>query len=157
MPLLSVLVPVYNEEATISELLRRLRDGPYPDKEIIVVDDGSTDDSLEIAKRLIDVEPRLRVIELRRNFGQTAGLQAALSCALGDYVVSMDSDLQHFPEDIPKFVDLAEQGFDLICGWRKDRRRARGGGAIAGSEVMIPTRYRPSHSRLRTTFSPVSR
>ena len=62
------------------------------------------------------------MIELRRNFGQTAALQAGLSCALGEFVISMDSDLQHFPEDIPLFVEQAEQGFDLVCGWRKDRQ-----------------------------------
>ena len=72
--------------------------------EIVLVDDGSRIDSLEVAKQLIDVEPRLRVIELRRNFGQTAALQAGLSCARGDFIVSMDSDLQHFPEDIPQVL-----------------------------------------------------
>jgi glycosyltransferase involved in cell wall biosynthesis len=67
-------------------------------------------------------EPRLRLIELRRNFGQTAALQAGLSCAAGDWIISMDSDLQHFPEDIPLFVEQAERGYDLVCGWRRERR-----------------------------------
>lgn len=126
-PLISVVAPVYNEAATLAEFVRRIgvvcdRLEPRYRAEIVLVDDGSTDHSLAEAKRLIDFEPRLRVIELRRNFGQTGALQAGLSCARGELMISMDSDLQHFPEDIPKFVELAEQGFDLICGWRKDRR-----------------------------------
>jgi glycosyltransferase involved in cell wall biosynthesis len=126
-PLLSIVAPVYNEAATLGEFVRRIAavcaelERRYQ-AEIILVDDGSTDDSLVTARALIDGEPRLRVIELRRNFGQTAALQAGLSCARGDFVISMDSDLQHFPEDIPLFIQLAEQGFDLVCGWRKDRR-----------------------------------
>jgi glycosyltransferase involved in cell wall biosynthesis len=126
-PLISVVAPVYNEAATLGEFVRRIaavcnRLQPRYRAEIILVDDGSSDDSLEVAKRLIDAEPRLRVIELRRNFGQTGALQAGLSCAHGEFIISMDSDLQHFPEDIPQFIALAEQGFDLICGWRKDRQ-----------------------------------
>lgn len=126
-PLLSIVAPVYNEAATLGEFVRRIgavcsqMQSRYR-SEIVLVDDGSTDATLEIAKGLIGAEPRLRVIELRRNFGQTAALQAGLSRAVGDYIISMDSDLQHFPEDIPTFIDLAEQGFDLVCGWRKDRQ-----------------------------------
>jgi glycosyltransferase involved in cell wall biosynthesis len=126
-PLISIVAPVYNEAATLAEFVRRLAavcsglQSRYR-VEIVLVDDGSKDDSLAVAKRLIDTEPRLRVIELRRNFGQTAALQAGLSCARGEFVISLDSDLQHFPEDIPKFLELAEQGYDLVCGWRKDRR-----------------------------------
>ena len=126
-PLLSVVAPVYNESATLGEFIRRIAAvcnelQPRYLAEIIVVDDGSTDESLAVAKKLIDSEPRLRVIELRRNFGQTAALQAGLSCARGEFIVSMDSDLQHFPEDIPTFVAIAEHGYDLVCGWRKDRQ-----------------------------------
>jgi glycosyltransferase involved in cell wall biosynthesis len=126
-PLISIVAPVFNEAATLAEFVRRLVavcsgiQSRYR-VEIVLVDDGSKDDSLAVAKRLIETEPRLRVIELRRNFGQTAALQAGLSCARGDFIISLDSDLQHFPEDIPKFLELAEQGYDLVCGWRKDRR-----------------------------------
>jgi glycosyltransferase involved in cell wall biosynthesis len=126
-PLISIVAPVYNESATLPEFVRRIAAvcAPLQSRyraEIVLVDDGSSDDSLAVAKQLIDVEPRLRVIELRRNFGQTAALQAGLSCAHGDFIISMDSDLQHFPEDVPQFIQLAEQGYDLVCGWRKDRR-----------------------------------
>ncbi len=127
--LISIVAPVYNESATLPEFVRRI--GAVCDTltaryatEIVLVDDGSTDDTLQVAKTLIDGEPRLRVIELRRNFGQTAALQAGLSCAAGEFVISMDSDLQHFPEDIPLFVEQAERGFDVVCGWRKDRQES---------------------------------
>lgn len=126
-PLLSIVAPLFNEAGTLPEFVRRIGavcsgfQSRYR-AEIILVDDGSTDESLSVAKRLVETEPRLRVIELRRNFGQTAALQAGLSCARGEFIISMDSDLQHFPEDIPQFLDLAERGYDLVCGWRKDRR-----------------------------------
>ena len=98
MTLVSIVAPVYNEAATLREFAARLAEaasrvaGRYQ-FEFIFVDDGSTDGTLDIAKALIATEPRLRVIELRRNFGQTAALQAGLTAAHGDLVVSMDSDL----------------------------------------------------------------
>lgn len=126
-PLISIVAPVYNESATLAEFVRRIGAvcdgfaGRYGG-EIVLVDDGSTDNTLQVARDLIEREPRLRVIELRRNFGQTAALQAGLSHAAGDFIISMDSDLQHFPEDIPLFIEQAERGYDLVCGWRKDRQ-----------------------------------
>jgi glycosyltransferase involved in cell wall biosynthesis len=125
--LISIVAPVYNESATLPEFVRRIADvcDTLKDRyaaEIVLVDDGSTDDTLQVARTLIGVEPRLRVIELRRNFGQTAALQAGLSCATGEFVISMDSDLQHFPEDIPLFIEQAERGYDVVCGWRKNRQ-----------------------------------
>ena len=127
MTLVSIVAPVYNEAATLREFAARLAQATsrLADKyrfEFIFVDDGSTDATLETAKALIAAEPRLRVIELRRNFGQTAALQAGLSAARGDLVVSMDSDLQHFPEDLPLFLNRVEEGYDLVCGWRHDRQ-----------------------------------
>ena len=124
--LISVVAPVYNESASLKEFVRRVAAvaNRQPDHrwEFVLIDDGSSDDSLAIAKSLIAEEPRLRVIELRRNFGQTAALQAGLSAATGDVVISMDSDLQHFPEDIPMFLEQIDQGYDLVCGWRHDRQ-----------------------------------
>jgi glycosyltransferase involved in cell wall biosynthesis len=124
--MVSIVAPVFNEASTLPEFVSRLsrvadRLGSLYRFEIILVDDGSTDNSLNLAKTAIGREPRLRVIELRRNFGQTAALQIGLAAARGDVIVSMDSDLQHFPEDLPLFLDQVEKGFDLVCGWRRER------------------------------------
>ena len=127
LPLVSIVAPVYNEAATLKEFLERLVKAASALEaryrfEFVLVDDGSVDGSLALARGLVAGEPRLRVVELRRNFGQTAALQAGLAAARGDIVVSMDSDLQHFPEDLSLLLDRLEEGFDLVCGWRHDRR-----------------------------------
>jgi glycosyltransferase involved in cell wall biosynthesis len=124
---ISVIAPVFNESEGLVEFVRRLgavsRDaGRSHEWEFVLVDDGSTDDSLQVAKGLIAEEPRLRVIELRRNFGETAAVQAGLASARGDVVISMDADLQHFPEDIPLFLAGIDAGYDLVCGWRHERQ-----------------------------------
>jgi glycosyltransferase involved in cell wall biosynthesis len=126
-PLVSIVAPVYNEEGVLIELLHRIVNTVAPlensyDFEFIFVDDGSRDRTLELAKSLLPSEPRLRVIELRRNYGQTAALQAALDQAQGDIIISMDADLQHFPEEIPQFLEKIEEGYDVVCGWRYDRK-----------------------------------
>ena len=126
-PLVSVVAPFYNEEASLPALVDRLAkaaatlDGRYR-FEFVFVDDGSVDGSLQTALRLRAVEPRLRVIQLRRTYGQTAALQAGLDSARGEMIVSMDADLQHFPEEIPRFLEKLEQGSDVVCGWRHDRQ-----------------------------------
>jgi glycosyltransferase involved in cell wall biosynthesis len=118
---------VYNEAQTVPELIRRLAEvcatlAHRYRFEFVLVDDGSTDRTVAIARECLVSEPRLRVIELRRNFGQTAALQAGLAAARGDIVISMDADLQHFPEDIPLFLAGIEEGYDLVCGWRHERQ-----------------------------------
>src|SRR5262245_15211479 len=118
---------MYNEAATLTEFLDRLVKTAATlasryQFEFVFVDDGSTDGTLKLARSLVSIEPRLRVVELRRNFGQTAALQAGLAAARGQIVVSMDSDLQHFPEDLPLLLESIEQGHDLVCGWRFDRK-----------------------------------
>lgn len=124
--LVSVIAPVYNEEEALPELIDRLSrvaDQLAPEYrfEFLLVDDGSRDRSLAVALRLLDREPRLRVIELRRNYGQTAALQAGIDQAKGTILISMDADLQHFPEDIPSLLEKIAEGFDLVCGWRHKR------------------------------------
>lgn len=126
-PLVSIVAPFYNEQGSLEALLTRLAvvTEALVDRyrfEFVMVDDGSRDDSVNVARRLIAREPRLRVIELRRNYGQTAALQAGFDAADGDVIVSMDADLQHFPEDLPLFLDKIEAGSDVVCGWRHDRK-----------------------------------
>jgi len=126
-PLVSVVVPVYNEATIIPELMRRL--GAVADDlqaryqfEFICVDDGSIDDTIVVAERLAMSDRRVSVVALRRNYGQTAALQVGFDHARGAIIVSMDGDLQHFPEDIPRLLEKIEEGFDVVCGWRADRR-----------------------------------
>lgn len=122
--MLSIVIPTHNEEASILALHHRLTavlaliGQSY---EIIFVDDASTDSSLELLAALVDSDPRLKVIQLRRNFGQTAALAAGFHHAAGDVIISMDGDLQHDPEDIPALLAKIEDGFDIASGWRKDR------------------------------------
>ena len=89
--------------------------------EFVLVDDGSVDDSLTVCDHLAAADSRVRLLPLRRNYGQTAALQVGFEHARGDIVISMDADLQHFPEDIPLFLDKIEEGFDVVCGWRVHR------------------------------------
>ncbi len=124
-PDLSVVVPVRNEAENVRELYRELVDElsrwgrPF---EILVIDDGSTDDTFRLLREIQAGEPRLRVIRFRRNFGQTAGFAAGFAHARGRYIVTMDGDLQNDPRDIPALVEMIEDGDDIACGWRKDRK-----------------------------------
>src|SRR5215217_6163353 len=122
---LSVVIPIRNEAESLPELHRELTatlaawGRAY---EVIVIDDGSTDESFDILARLQAGDPRLRVIRFRRNFGQTAAFAAGFEFARGRYIVTSDGDLQNDPHDIPSMVDALEQGFDIVSGWRKDRK-----------------------------------
>jgi glycosyltransferase involved in cell wall biosynthesis len=125
---LSVVVPIRNEAPSLAELYRELTETldawgrPY---EIIVIDDGSTDDSFDILAGLHRTDPRLRVIRFRRNFGQTAAFSAGFASAVGRLVVTSDGDLQNDPRDIPAMVATLEAGgYDIVCGWRKSRKDA---------------------------------
>ncbi|MBU0516601.1 MAG: glycosyltransferase family 2 protein [Proteobacteria bacterium] len=124
--LVTVVAPVYNEEALVHEFVQRLgatADGLAEsyDFEFVLADDGSVDGTLEILTGLIEAEPRLRVVELRRNYGQTQALQAGLDHARGEIIVTMDADLQTFPEELPAFLTKLEEGPDIVCGWRTKR------------------------------------
>ena len=122
---LTVVVPVRNEAASIAELHRELFETLAAwgrSFEIIVVDDGSTDESFEILTRLQSADANLRVIRFRRNFGQTAAFAAGFDHARGRYIVTMDGDLQNDPADIPGMVAALERGADIVCGWRKERQ-----------------------------------
>jgi glycosyltransferase involved in cell wall biosynthesis len=120
----SVVVPLYNEAAVINELYNRLtktmsETGLY--YELVFVDDGSTDNTLELIKDITSKDSKVVAVELRRNFGQTPALAAGFDVARGQIIVSMDGDLQHAPEEIPKFLEKIEAGYDVVSGWRKHR------------------------------------
>lgn len=122
---LTVVIPVRNESQSIGELYRELTDtlGRWGRSyEIIFIDDGSTDDGFATMASLQAVDPHLRIIRFRRNFGQTAAFAAGFDYARGRIIVTSDGDLQNDPRDIPAMVALLEQGHDIVCGWRKDRK-----------------------------------
>ncbi|MGE5815446.1 MAG: glycosyltransferase family 2 protein [Acidobacteriota bacterium] len=124
-PDLSVVIPVRNEAENVRQLCRELVDvlGAWRRTfEIIVIDDGSTDDTFQILSEVQSDDPRLRVIRFRRNFGQTAAFGAGFAHARGALIATMDGDLQNDPADIPALVELVEKGNDIACGWRKDRK-----------------------------------
>src|SRR5271169_7113009 len=122
--MLSIVVPIHNEEPSILPLYDRLTlvlekmRKPY---EILFVDDASTDRSFDLLANLVETDQRLKVIRLRRNFGQTAALAAGFDEAQGSVIVSLDGDLQHDPDDIPALLAKIEEGYDIASGWRKDR------------------------------------
>ncbi len=121
---LSIIIPVYNEEENIAKLNEQicpvLVEFGY-NYEIIYVNDGSTDDSLKILNQLADDE-HIRIINFMKNYGQSAALQAGFDLACGDVIIPLDADLQNDPKDIKKMIELYDNGFDLVSGWRKGRQ-----------------------------------
>jgi glycosyltransferase involved in cell wall biosynthesis len=124
-PELSVVIPIRNEAPALPELLRELTQTLAEwghAFEIIVVDDGSTDESFQILERLQAADARLRVIRFRRNFGQTAAFAAGFAQARGGLIVTSDGDLQNDPRNIPTMVEWIDRGYDIVCGWRRKRQ-----------------------------------
>lgn len=123
---LSVVIPIYNEAKNIRMLYTRLKLGLQEivgtNYEIILVDDGSRDNTYELLQELHKIDRHVRVIKFRRNFGQTAALSAGFDHARGEIIVTMDADLQNDPSDIPLLIERVEQGFDIVSGWRKHRK-----------------------------------
>ena len=123
-PVISVVIPLYNEEESIPHLYEALTDAmedygrPY---EIIIVDDGSKDRSFAMLRELALQDARLKVVRLRRNFGQTAAFSAGFDQARGDVIITMDADLQNDPHDVPLLMAKIDEGYDIVSGWRKDR------------------------------------
>ncbi|NNE35230.1 MAG: glycosyltransferase family 2 protein, partial [Rhodothermales bacterium] len=121
----SVVVPLFNEEESIELLYRSITDAVadvLPDYEIIFVDDGSSDDTFELAEQLAGQNPRLKVLKFRRNYGQTPAMAAGIDHARGEIIVTMDGDLQNDPRDIPELVGKIKEGFDIVVGWRFNRQ-----------------------------------
>lgn len=123
--MISVVIPAYNEEENIPilyEKLKKVMESLKEDYEIIFVDDGSIDRTLEILKELAKKDRKVKVIRFRRNYGQTAAIYAGFEHAKGDVIITMDADLQNDPEDIPKLLEKMKEGYDIVSGWRKDRK-----------------------------------
>ena len=118
---LSVVVPVLNEEESLPRLLetltRVLSSLPYP-YEIILVNDGSTDNSLAVMRTFGATHREVKVVDFRRNYGQTAALMAGIDHATNDVVVMIDADLQNDPSDIPRLLAKLDEGYDVVSGWR---------------------------------------
>jgi len=120
----SIVVPLYNEAESLQELHERLtrtmvRTGlSY---ELVFVDDGSTDQTPLLLAAITEKDDRVIIVELRRNFGKSAAYAAGFDFSRGTIIVSMDGDLQHLPEDIPRFIDKINAGYDVVCGWRQRR------------------------------------
>ena len=126
-PELSVVIPIYNEAPNLEPLYREFTETlrqwgrPY---ELILVDDGSRDGSFDVLAKLHATDPALRVIQFRRNFGQTAAFAAGFAAARGKLIATADGDLQNDPRDLPAMIAAMKPGVDIVCGWRKDRKDA---------------------------------
>jgi glycosyltransferase involved in cell wall biosynthesis len=122
---LSIVIPVYNEEESVQPLYRSAQkacESLGRTYEVIFVDDGSQDGTFGILEKIHRQDGRVKVIRLRKNFGQTAAMRAGFAHAKGDVIISMDGDLQNDPADIPRLIAKLEEGFDVVCGWRKRRQ-----------------------------------
>lgn len=124
-PEVSVFLPVYNEEPNLRPLHAKL-DAALKSlgrsAEIVYVDDGSSDESLKILREIAAMDPRVRVVALRRNYGQTAAMAAGIDAARGKVLIPMDADLQNDPADIQRLLNKLDEGYDVVSGWRKNRK-----------------------------------
>jgi len=121
----SLVVPVYNEQDNIGPLFEQLRtvlDDLKRPCEVVIIDDGSTDETLTRLKQVVAQDNRFCVVQFRKNYGQTAAMQAGLEYANGDVIVTLDGDLQNDPSDIPMMLAKIDEGYDLVHGWRKNRQ-----------------------------------
>ncbi len=122
---LSIVIPIYNEEENIDALYSEVQSATEPlqmETEILFIDDGSSDRSASLLTTIAAQDPQVKFIRFRRNFGQTAALAAGFDHAIGEVIVTMDGDLQNDPADIPKLLAKIDEGYDLVSGWRADRK-----------------------------------
>jgi len=124
-PQVSIVIPVFNEEDNLYPLYQNLEfelNSIGKTWEIVFVDDGSKDKSADVLRTISCRDGRVKVIRLKRNFGQTAAMSAGFDYSKGSIIVTMDGDLQNDPSDIPRMIDKLEEGYDVVSGWRKDRK-----------------------------------
>jgi glycosyltransferase involved in cell wall biosynthesis len=122
---LSIVVPIYNEEDNVAALYESIREALAPaslEYELIFVDDGSSDASFRLLKDIAAEDQRVKLLRFRRNFGQTAAMAAGFDVAAGSVIIPMDGDLQNDPADIPRLLAKLHEGYDVVSGWRKDRK-----------------------------------
>jgi len=122
---LSIVIPAYNEEENVPLLYQKLKEvlkGFDREYEIIFVDDGSTDSTWDKLVAIAKEDNRVKLIRFRKNYGQTAAMYAGFQHASGEVIITMDADLQNDPEDIPRLLEKLEEGYDIVSGWRKDRK-----------------------------------
>src|SRR3954452_1721944 len=120
----SIVVPFHNEQENVTVLYDRLKgvmEAQSESFELVFVDDGSADLTFHLLSEIAAIDSRVTVVKLRRNFGQTSALAAGFDHASGEYVIAMDGDLQHDPNDIPGFLEKIAEGYDIVSGWRKER------------------------------------
>jgi glycosyltransferase involved in cell wall biosynthesis len=125
LPEISLFLPVLDEEENLRPMHVRIAaalDALGKTAEVIYVDDGSTDNSLKVLRDLADEDDRVRVISLRRNYGQTAAMSAGIDAAKGEILIPMDADLQNDPADIARLLEKLDEGFDVVSGWRRNRQ-----------------------------------
>src|SRR6266702_199450 len=148
VPKYSIVVPFHNEEENVTTLYDRLKavmEQVGESFELVFVDDGSRDRTYRLLEEIAAVDSRVLVIKLRRNFGQTSALAAGFDHSQGDFILAMDGDLQHDPDEIPNFLAKLEEGYDVVSGWREQR----------GDNFLL--RRLPSHiaNRIMAVFSDV--
>jgi glycosyltransferase involved in cell wall biosynthesis len=120
----SIVVPFHNEEENVTVLYARLKqvmEQVGESFELVLVDDGSNDRTYKLLEEIAAVDSRVLVVKLRRNFGQTSALSAGFDHASGEFILAMDGDLQHDPNEIPSFLEKLDEGYDVVSGWRKER------------------------------------
>jgi len=121
---ISVVIPTYNEQESLTELVGILKDVLKSHElwEVLFIDDGSTDGSIEVLTKVVNNEPNFKLIQLHRNYGKSAALAEGFKLAEGDYVITMDADLQDDPQEIPNLIAKLSDGYDLVTGWKKTRK-----------------------------------
>lgn len=123
--MISIIIPIYNEEENLPTLYQNVSEAMIAinrEWEMVLINDGSSDNSASVLNSQADNDERVKVVHLRRNFGQTAAMMAGVDYARGDIIIPMDGDLQNDPLDIPKLLEKLDEGYDVVSGWRKDRK-----------------------------------